>query len=475
MTIIDIIKGLKNKHFSCYELINFLLNKIKKNNKYLNCFITIEYKNALKEAKKCDFLRKFNQNNVVHGIPIAYKDLFCTKGIKTTCGSKMLKNFIPTYNSTIIEKIKHSGLINLGKTNMDEFAMGSFNENSFFGLVKNPWNFKLVSGGSSGGSASAISAGLIPASLGTDTGGSIRLPSSFCGITGLKTSYGFLSRYGIISYSSSLDQAGPMAHTVQDCAIILNIISGYDKCDSTNINLPNDDYLKYINHSIKGKKIGLPIEYFKNINYKFSYIIQEAINVYTKLGIKFFDISLPYIESAISAYYIIASAEAASNLAKYDGIKYGYYKINPKSLEDLYINTRTNGFGKEVKNRILIGTYLLNNYNYFIKAKKIRKIIYNNFIKSFKKVDCIFIPTTNYIANQIHTKKNNILNIQQDIYTISVNLAGLPAINIPIGFINKCPIGLQIITPHFTEQLLLNIAHCYQKNTHWHLNYPNIL
>ncbi|CAA3707321.1 Aspartyl/glutamyl-tRNA(Asn/Gln) amidotransferase subunit A [Candidatus Portiera aleyrodidarum] len=475
MTIIDIIKGLKNNHFSCYELINFLLKTIKKNNKSLNNFITIEYKNALKDANKSDFLRKFNQNNELHGVPIAFKDLFCTKGIKTTCGSKMLTNFIPTYNSTLIERIKHAGLINLGKTNMDEFAMGSFNENSFFGLVKNPWNLKLVSGGSSGGSASAISAGLIPVSLGTDTGGSIRLPSSFCGITGLKTSYGFLSRYGIISYSSSLDQAGPMAHTVKDCAILLNIISGYDTFDSTNLNLQKNNYLKFLNNSLKGKKIGLPIEYFKNIAAKVSYIIQETINVYTKLGIEFFDISLPYIDTAISAYYIIASAEAASNLAKYDGIKFGYYKRNPKSLEELYFKTRTKGFGKEVKNRILIGAYLLNKYNYLIKAKKIRKIIYNNFIKSFKKVDCIFIPTTNYVAKQIHTKKNKTLNIQEDIYTISVNLAGLPSINIPIGFVNKCPIGLQVITPHFTEHLLLNIAHYFQQHTHWHLNYPNVL
>lgn len=475
MTIIDIINGFKNKQFSCYELIKFLLTKIKKNNKHLNCFITIDYKKALKEAKKCDFLRKFNQNNDLYGIPIAFKDLFCTKGLKTTCGSKMLKNFIPTYNSTLIEKLQHAGLITIGKTNMDEFAMGSYNENSFFGRVKNPWNSHLVSGGSSGGSASAIAAGLIPASLGTDTGGSIRLPSSFCGITGLKTSYGFLSRYGIISYSSSLDQAGPMAHTVKDCAILLNIISGCDKFDSTNIKIQHDNFLKYINNSIKGKKIGLPIEYFKNLTSKASYIIQEAINVFTNLGINFFDISLPYMDSAISAYYIIASSEAASNLAKYDGIKYGYYKKNPKSLEELYVNTRTKGFGKEVKNRILLGTYFLNKSNLFIKAKKIRKIIYNNFVKVFNKVDCIFIPTTKYIAKQIHIKKKNSLKIKEDIYTISVNLAGLPAINIPIGFVKNCPIGLQIITPHFTEHLLLNIAHCYQQHTHWHLNYPNVL
>ncbi|AUI73365.1 Asp-tRNA(Asn)/Glu-tRNA(Gln) amidotransferase subunit GatA [Candidatus Portiera aleyrodidarum] len=473
MTIVDIIKGLKNKHFSCYELIKFLLTKIKQTNKHLNCFITIDYKKALKQANKCDFLRKFNQTNELYGVPIAVKDLFCTKGLKTTCGSKMLKNFIPTYNSTLIEKIQHAGLINIGKTNMDEFAMGSYNEHSFFGRVKNPWNFNLVSGGSSGGSASAISACLIPASLGTDTGGSIRLPSSFCGITGLKTSYGFLSRYGIISYSSSLDQAGPMAHTVKDCAILLNIISGCDKFDSTNINFKTDNYLKYINKSIKGKKIGLPIEYFKNLTSNVSCITQEAIRVFSKLGIKFIDISLPYIDSAISAYYIIASAEAASNLSKYDGIKYGYYKINPKTIEELYVNTRTNGFGKEVKTRILLGTYFLNKSNLFIKAKKIRKLIYNNFIKLFKTVDCIILPTNNYIAKQ--TQKKNNLNIQEDIYTISVNLAGLPAINIPIGFVKNCPIGLQIITPHFTEHLLLNIAHCYQKHTHWHLNYPNSL
>ncbi|CEL12472.1 Aspartyl/glutamyl-tRNA(Asn/Gln) amidotransferase subunit A [Candidatus Portiera aleyrodidarum] len=474
MTIIDIINGLKNKQFSCYELIKFILNKIKKNNKDLNCFITIEYKTALKEAKKYDFLRKFNQNNLLNGIPIAYKDIFCTKGIKTTCGSNFLKNFIPTYNSTLIEKLKYYGFINLGKTNMDEFAMGSLNESSYFGQVKNPWNLNLVSGGSSGGSASAISAGLIPASLGTDTGGSIRLPSSYCGITGLKPTYGYLSRYGIISYSSSLDQAGPMAHTVEDCAILLNLLSGYDKLDSTNIKLNKYNFLNYINNSIKGIKIGLPIEYLKNINSKFSCLIQDAINIYKKLGINFVDISLPYIESAISAYYIIVSAEAASNLAKYDGIKYGYYKINPKSLNDLYINPRTIGFGKQVKNRIMIGTYILNNIKYFIKAKKIRNYISNNFIKIFKKVNAIIIPTTKYRANKIN-KKNQKLNLQQDIYTISINLAGLPVINIPIGFINKCPIGLQIITPPFTENLLLNIAHCYQKNTNWHLNYPNIL
>ena len=390
----------------------------------------------------------------------------------------MLSNFIAPYDATLVKRMDENGFIMLGKTNMDEFAMGSSNETSFFGPVKNPWNVSCVPGGSSGGSASAVAARLCPAATGTDTGGSIRQPASFCGITGLKPTYGRVSRYGMIAFASSLDQGGPMTQTAEDAALIMNVISGFDKHDSTSVDKKIEDYTKSLNNSIKGLKIGLPKQYFEeNLNSEVADITEASIKELEKLGAKCIDVNLPNTELSIPAYYVVAPAECSSNLSRYDGVRFGHRCDNPKDLMDLYSRSRQEGFGKEVKRRIMIGTYVLSAgyYDaYYLKAQKVRQIISDDFKKVFKNVDILASPTTTGTAFQLNEKLNDPISMYlSDIYTVSANLAGLPAISIPSGFIDALPVGMQLIGNYFQESLLMNVAHQYQKVTDWHQKIPS--
>lgn len=476
-TITQLSLGLLNKKFSSEELTKFFLDRIDKFNPQLNSFITVTHDLAINQARIADNLRKNGLANQLTGIPIAHKDIFCTAGILTSCGSKMLSNFIAPYNATVVEKLYNAGMVVLGKTNMDEFAMGSSNENSFYGSVKNPWNLNMVPGGSSGGSAAAVAAWLAPAATATDTGGSIRQPAALCGLTGIKPTYGLVSRWGMIAYASSLDQGGPIARTAEDCALILRAMAGFDPLDSTSVNYTVPDYYSLINRSIKGIKIGIPKEYFDDgLDKIVGNTIENAIKQYQKLGAIIKDISLPNSKLAVPAYYIIAPAECSSNLARFDGVRYGYRCDNPKNLLDLYIRSRTEGFGNEVKRRILLGTFALSaGYyeDYYLKAQKIRKIISEDFKKAFEQVNLIAGPTSPTVAFSLGAKTVNPISMYlSDIYTIAVNLAGLPGISLPVGFVNKLPVGLQLIGNYFMEDLILNAAHCYQKVTDWHLNIP---
>jgi len=476
-TIAQLSVALESKKISSEELTRLYIERCNKHNQSLNCFITITEEDALKKAKRADKKRANGDCNPLTGIPIAQKDIFCTNGIKTTCGSKMLDNFVAPYDATVIKKMSDAGFIMIGKTNMDEFAMGSSNETSFYGPVKNPWDTSRVPGGSSGGSASAVAARLCPAATGTDTGGSIRQPSSFCGITGLKPTYGRVSRFGMIAFASSLDQGGPMTQTAEDAALIMNVISGFDHNDSTSTEQPIDDYTAKLNNSIKGLKIGLPKQYFdKNLNNDVAILIENSIKELEKLGAKCLDIELPHTKLSIPAYYVVAPAECSSNLSRYDGVRFGHRCDEPKDLSDLYCRSRQEGFGKEVKRRIMTGTYVLSAgyYDaYYLKAQKIRQIIRNDFQNVFKDIDLIAGPTTTGTAFGLNEKLNDPISMYlSDIYTVSANLAGLPAISIPSGFIEKLPVGLQLIGNYFQESLLINVAHQYQKVTNWHQKIP---
>ena len=428
-------------------------------------------------AKMADDKISKGEHKSLTGIPIAQKDIFCAEGWRTTCGSKMLENFIAPYNATVIQNFNDIDAVNLGKTNMDEFAMGSSNETSYFGSVKNPWNLDCVPGGSSGGSASAVAARLAPAATGTDTGGSIRQPASLCGFTGLKPTYGLVSRYGMIAFASSLDQAGPMAPSAEDCAMLLNSMASHDHKDSTSIDHKKEDYTTNLNHSIQGLKIGIPKEFFGDgLNASVQKIIEEALDKYKKLGAELVDISLPNSDLAIPVYYVIAPAEASSNLSRYDGVRYGYRTKEYDDLMDMYFKTRQEGFGEEVKRRILIGTYVLSAgyYDaYYLKAQKIRRLISNDFKQAFKKCDVIMGPSAPSVAFGSEEKKEDPLAMYlQDIYTISTNLAGLPAMSIPAGLSSNLPVGLQLIGNYFEEGRLLNIAHQFQLSSDWHLKIP---
>ena len=476
-TLAQLSIALESKKISSEELTRLYIERCNKHNNSLNCFITITEEKALKKARQADKKRASGDYNLLTGIPIAQKDIFCTNGIKTTCGSKMLDNFVAPYDATLIKKMNDAGLIMLGKTNMDEFAMGSSNETSFYGPVKNPWDDCRVPGGSSGGSASAVAARLTPAATGTDTGGSIRQPSSFCGITGLKPTYGRVSRYGMIAFASSLDQGGPMTQTAEDAALIMNIIAGFDEHDSTSTEKPTDNYTEKLNNSIKGLKIGLPKQYFdENLDNNVAGVIENGLKELEKLGAKCVDVELPHTELSIPAYYVVAPAECSSNLSRYDGVRFGHRCKEPKDLSDLYCRSRQEGFGKEVKRRIMTGTYVLSAgyYDaYYIKAQKIRQIISNDFQNVFKNVDIIAGPTTTGVAFKLNEKLNDPISMYlSDLYTVSVNLAGLPAISVPSGFINKLPVGMQLIGNYFQESLLMNVAHQYQKVTDWHQKIP---
>ena len=464
----DQIGLLETKKISSYELTTLYLENIKEN-KDLNCFISVN-EDALEQAKVIDNLK--DRQSPVQGIPIAHKDIFCVKGHSTTCGSKMLENFISPYSSTVFEKLENSKTIMLGKTNMDEFAMGSSNETSFFGKVKNPINPLKSPGGSSGGSAAAVKANLCAFATGTDTGGSIRQPASFCGITGIKPTYGRVSRWGMIAFASSLDQAGIFARSALDSAIALEIISGFDEKDSTSINskVPN---LKEETTSEMEHSIGVPmqiIEKIEDVNVKNNFL--ESIKILEKNGFKTKQIELPFLEYSLPSYYVIAPAECSANLSRYDGIKFGYRCDNPKDLEDLYVRTRSEGFGEEVKKRILIGTYCLSaGYfdAYYIKAQKIRAMITESFKNAFKDVSVIAMPTCSNGAFELGSIQDPVKMYEQDIYTIPANLAGLPAISIPSGNIEEMPLGLQFIGNHLEEGKILNISHQFQKLTDYHV------
>ena len=473
LSLKELSEGLKQKKFSSLELTKFFLNRLDLHNSSINAFITIDKDKSLAMAKRADEIIKEGNQDYLTGIPIAQKDIFCAEGWKTTCGSKMLDNFIAPYDSTVISKFNAVGAVNLGKTNMDEFAMGSSNETSYYGNVKNPWDIKAVPGGSSGGSAAAVAGMLAPAATATDTGGSIRQPASLCGLTGLKPTYGLVSRYGMIAFASSLDQAGPMCHTAEDCAAMMNVMSGHDPKDSTSIQREKENYLTGINNSIKGLKIGVPKEFFsEGLDSEVEKIIEQGISEYKKLGAEIVEISLPNNHLSIPVYYVIAPAEASSNLSRYDGVRYGYRAKEYDDLMDMYCKTREEGFGDEVKRRIMIGTYVLSAgyYDaYYLKAQKIRRLISEDFKKAFEKCDVILGPSAPSVAFPIGDKKEDPLKMyMQDVYTISTNLAGLPGLSMPGGLMNNLPVGIQLIGNYFSEAKLLNIAHIFQTSTNWH-------
>ncbi|MBA1337510.1 MAG: aspartyl-tRNA(Asn)/glutamyl-tRNA(Gln) amidotransferase subunit A [Pelagibacterales bacterium] len=464
-TLCSLVEGIKKKDFTSEELTKLFIHK-SQNAKKLNTYITTNFDNALIQAK--DFDKKKDFKGLLPGIPIAVKDLFCTKDVKTTAGSKMLSNFTPTYESTVTSNLWKEGAFLLGKLNCDEFAMGSSNETSFFGNVINPYGDKLIPGGSSGGSASALAANLTPATIGTDTGGSIRQPASFTGTVGLKPTYGRCSRWGIVAFASSLDQAGPMTQNVEDCALLLETMSGYDPKDSTSVNKKVESYTKNLTEKIKGLKIGIPKEYrIENMPDEIDVLWKKGIEFLKDAGAIIKDITLPHTKYALPAYYIVAPAEASSNLARYDGVKYGH-RSKGNNLIEMYENTRSEGFGDEVKRRILIGTYVLSSgyYDaYYIKAQKVRQLIKNDFNKAFEKVDAILTPSTPSAPFKVGDKKDDPISMYlNDVFTVPVNLAGLPAISVPGGYDKKkLPLGLQLIGRAFDEQTILNLALAVQK------------
>lgn len=459
------------------ELTEFFLNRSEKYNADLNCFITMTQEHALEQARAADDVLIRGNAGPLTGIPITHKDIYCTDGIRTSCGSKMLDNFIAPYDATVVAKLKKAGMVTLGKTNMDEFAMGSSTETSFYGAASNPWDKERVPGGSSGGSAAAVAARLTPIATGTDTGGSIRQPAAMCGITGLKPTYGRVSRYGMIAFASSLDQGGPLAHTAEDAALLLNAMAGFDKHDSTSADHTVEDFTISLNDSIAGMKIGLPKEYYgTDLDDDIHQLINDAVKQLERAGASVKEVTLPNTHLSVPAYYVIASAECSSNLARYDGVRFGYRCDQPKDLTDLYCRSRSEGFGKEVKRRIMTGTYVLSAgyYDaYYLKAQKIRRLIRDDFQKTLADVDVIIGPTSPTTAFKLNEKLDDPISMYlTDIYTVSVNLAGVPAISIPVGFASGLPVGMQLIGDHFTESRLLNIAHQYQQETDWHKKIP---
>ncbi|MDF1644493.1 MAG: Asp-tRNA(Asn)/Glu-tRNA(Gln) amidotransferase subunit GatA [Pseudomonadales bacterium] len=476
-TLSEISSGLRNGDFSSEEITRHFLNRINQLDPQFNSFIAVTEEQAIQQARQADKMISAGETQALLGVPFAHKDIFCTEGVLTTSGSKMLENFISPYDSTVAANLKRAGAVNLGKTNMDEFAMGSSNETSFFGPVKNPWDVTRVPGGSSGGSAAAVAARLAPAATATDTGGSIRQPASLCGVTGLKPTYGRISRWGMIAFASSLDQAGPITQTAEDAALMLNSMAGFDPKDSTSVDQPVPDYRANLNDSLKGLTIGLPKEYFASgLDPKLENIIQEAISEYQRLGATVKEVSLPNSSLSVPVYYVIAPAECSTNLSRFDGVRYGYRCAEPINLEDMYTRTRSEGFGDEVKRRILIGTYVLSSgfYDaYYIQAQKTRRLIQQDFVNAFEQVDVLMAPTSPSPAFKFDEKTADPLTMYlEDIYTIGVNLAGLPGISIPAGQLDGLPVGLQIIGNYFSESKLLNVAHQYQQVTGWHKAQP---
>ena len=470
LTVHELIEKLKNKELTSEEITKAYIDRINDKEKDVNAFVTTLCDEALEKAKKIDEERDNGKtNSEFAGIPIGIKDNLCTKGIRTTCSSKMLEDFISPYDATVVEKLNNKDLINLGKLNMDEFAMGASTEYSYFKKTSNPWDLKRVPGGSSGGSAAAVAADLVPWALGSDTGGSIRQPASFCGVVGLKPTYGLVSRYGLVAFASSLDQIGPITKDVTDAALLLNLIAGHDERDTTSYDIPKKDYTKSLNKDIKGLKIGIPKEYFgEGINPEVKEKIDEAIKMYQDLGAEVEEFSLDIAKYALATYYIIACAEASSNLGRFDGIRYGYRTSNYSDLKELYRNSRSEGFGPEVKRRIILGTYVLSSgyYDaYYKKAQQVRTLVKKEFDKAFEKYDVLLTPTSPTVAFEIGTRSNNPLEMYlADICTVSVNIAGLPGISIPCGVNSEnMPIGLQLIGNKFEEEKILNAAYALEQ------------
>ena len=476
-TVAQLVKQLQSKAVSSVELTQYFLDRIQTRDGELNSFITVTTEQALNQAKAADARLAQGNAPLLCGLPIAHKDIFCTQGVRTSCGSKMLDNFIAPYDATIVQNYQQQGIVSLGKTNMDEFAMGSSNETSYYGPVKNPWATHCVPGGSSGGSAAAVAARFAPAATASDTGGSIRQPAALCGITGLKPTYGRASRYGMIAFASSLDQAGIMARTAEDVALLLGPLSAYDAKDSTCVNHPVDDYTRLLNQPLKGLRIGIPDEYFsEGLNPNTEKCVRAAIAEFEKLGATTKAIKLPHTGLSVPAYYVIAPAECSANLSRFDGVRYGYRCQNPQDLEDLYCRSRSEAFGDEVKRRILVGAYALSAgyYDaYYAKAQKARRLIQQDFVAAFNDVDLIIGPTSPSPAFEFGSKSADpVAMYLEDIYTIATNLAGLPGMSVPCGLVNGKPVGLQIIGNYFSEAQMLGAAHQYQLATHFHTLAP---
>ena len=477
LTLAELARKLRAKEFSVTELTKSLLARIEVAQPKLNAFITVMPESALAQAAAADKALAAGSAGSLTGLPLAHKDIFCTAGVRTSCGSRMLDNFVSPYDATVVEKLNASGMVTLGKTNMDEFAMGSSNETSWYGPVKNPWDTSLVPGGSSGGSAAAVAARVAPIATATDTGGSIRQPASLCGVTGIKPTYGRVSRFGMIAFASSLDQGGLISQSAEDAAMVLSAMSGFDPRDSTSVDTPVPNYMATLEAPLAGLRIGLIKEFFdKGLDASVEKCIREALAVYEKLGATLSEVKLPALPLSVPTYYVVAPAEASSNLARFDGVRYGYRCQDPKDLLDLYKRSRGEGFGAEVKRRIMTGTYVLSAgyYDaYYLKAQRVRQLINQDFKRAFGEVDVLMGPTAPDVAFGIGAKASDPIQMYlNDIYTIGANLAGVPAMSIPCGFARDLPVGLQICGPHFGEARLLNVAHAYQQATDWHRRIP---
>lgn len=468
---------LQSKQVSSVELTRYFLQRIERLDGKINSFITVTPELALAQAEQADQRLAQGDAPAFTGIPMAHKDIFCTDGVRTSCGSKMLDNFIAPYDAHVVTRIKALNMPMLGKTNMDEFAMGSSSESSFYGVTRNPWDMNAVPGGSSGGSAAAVAAGLAPFATGTDTGGSIRQPAAFCGITGIKPTYGAVSRFGMISYASSFDQGGPMTKSAEDSAWMLNAMAGFDERDSTCLQGERPDYSAELNNSIKGLRVGVPAQYFaEGLDAEMAQTLRNAIAELEALGAQIVEVDLPNQQLAVAAYYVLAPAEASSNLSRYDGVRFGHRCDNPKDLQDMYQRSRAEGFGAEVKRRIMVGTYALSAgyYDaYYLKAQQVRRLVRDDFSRAFESCDVIVGPVAPTPAFEVGEKSDDPVSMYlADLYTIPVNLAGMPAMSIPAGFVKQRPVGLHLIGPYFSEARLLNVAHQYQQVTNWHQQAP---
>ena len=469
--------ALRRREFSSVELTTHFLDRIEAHDSSLNSFITVTGEMALADAERADKRRRAGEDNPLLGIPIAHKDIFCTRGIRTSCGSRMLDSFIAPYDATVVERLRTRGTVMLGKTNMDEFAMGSSNQTSWYGPTRNPWNTNCVPGGSSGGSAAAVAGGLVPLATGTETGGSVRQPAALTGLTGLKPTYGRVSRFGMVAFASSLDQAGVLARSAEDIAFALGAMAGHDPSDSTSANRPVDDYTRALQSDVSGLRIGVLTEQLGNgLDPEIGQLVEDALTVLERLGATLVEVSLPNSGLSIPVYYVVAPAEASSNLSRYDGVRFGHRAADPLDLEDLYKRSRSEGFGDEVKRRIMIGTFVLSAgyYDaYYLKAQRLRRLISADFAHAFRQVDLIAGPTSPFTAFPIGEKMDDPVAMYLcDVYTSGINLAGLPALSVPVGFLHGLPVGLHLMAPHFREDLLLAVAHRYQHATDWHLKRP---
>jgi aspartyl-tRNA(Asn)/glutamyl-tRNA(Gln) amidotransferase subunit A len=476
MSLAELSTGLSSGDFSSHELVELLLSRVE-SHESLNAFISVTADRALADADACDKARSKGNAGALSGLPIVYKDIFCTRGVLTTCGSRILENFVAPYDATVVERLSSAGAVMLGKTNMDEFAMGSSNETSYFGPVRNPWDVDCAPGGSSGGSAAAVAARLAPAATGTDTGGSIRQPAALTGTVGLKPTYGRVSRYGMIAFASSLDQAGVITRTAEDAAMLLAVMAGFDERDSTSVDHPVPDYVGGLTASMKGRKVGIVRQHFdEGLDEQCAARVKDALSALQQQGAELIEVDLPNLDLSVPTYYVVAPAECSSNLSRFDGVRFGHRADNAKDLLDLYCRSRGEGFGAEVKRRIMTGTYVLSAgyYDaYYLKAQKVRQLISQDFKNAFEKVDVIAGPTTPTPAFRLGDKTDDPITMYlNDIYTIGANLAGLPGISVPCGFVNDLPVGLQLVGPHFAEEAILACAHQYQMVSEWHHKCP---